>query len=78
MNNLDLLFDSKQFAAVFRAAIGESSSVLLKGRPGATTRSEGEAATAGAGYSEDDGQKGRGLGKEMPLFPRDRNGDLPA
>jgi len=57
MNKLDLLFDSKQFAVVFGAAIGQSSSVFQTCRPDATAHSEGEAASAGAELSRDGGQK---------------------
>lgn len=57
MNKLELLFDPKQFATVFGAAIVKSSSVLPICRPEVTVHSEGEAASAGAGLSRDGGQK---------------------
>jgi hypothetical protein len=56
VNKLDLLFDSKQFALAFGAAIGESSSVFQACRPDATAHSEGESASVGAGFSRDGGQ----------------------
>jgi hypothetical protein len=40
VNKLDLLFDSKQFAVAFGAAIGESRSVLQTCRPHATAHTE--------------------------------------
>jgi len=42
VNRLDLLFDSKQFAVAFGAAIGESRSVFQTCRGDATAHSEGE------------------------------------
>jgi hypothetical protein len=56
VNKLDLLFDSKQFAVAFGAAIGESRLVFQTCRPDATAHSEGESASVGAGLSPDDGQ----------------------
>ena len=56
MNKLDLLFDSKQFAVAFGAAIGESRSVSQTCRPDATAHSEGESASVGAGLSRYGGQ----------------------
>jgi hypothetical protein len=47
VNKLDLLFDPHEFAAVFRAAIGASSSVFQASRPDAAARSQGEAASVG-------------------------------
>jgi hypothetical protein len=38
VNKLDLLFDSKQFAVVFGAAIGESRSEFQTCRPAATAK----------------------------------------
>jgi hypothetical protein len=55
VNNLDLLFDSKQFAVAFGAAIGESRSVFQTCRPDATAHSESELASVG-GLSRDGGQ----------------------
>jgi hypothetical protein len=55
MNKLDLLFDSKQFAVAFGAAIGESRSVFQTCRLDATAHSEGELASVG-GLSRDGGQ----------------------
>jgi hypothetical protein len=57
MNKLDLLFDAKQFGVAFGAATGDSSCVLKESRPEATARSEGGAASVGAGLSRDGGQK---------------------
>ena len=57
MNKLDLLFDSKQFAVVFGAAIGESNSVFQTRRSDATAHTEGEAASVGAEVSRDGGRK---------------------
>jgi hypothetical protein len=57
MNKLDLLFDSKQFAVAFGAAIGESSSAFQTCRPDATAHSEGEAESVGEGFSREGGQK---------------------
>jgi hypothetical protein len=56
VNKLDLLFDSKQFAVAFGAAIGESHSVFQTGRPDAPAHSEGELASVGSGLSRDGGQ----------------------
>ena len=55
MNKLELLFDSKEFAAVFRAAIGASSSVFQMRRPDAAACSQGEAASGDGEYSHDSG-----------------------
>jgi len=55
VNKLDLLFDSKGFAVVFRAAVGASSSVIQMRRPDAAARSQGEAASVDAEYSHDNG-----------------------
>jgi hypothetical protein len=57
VNKLDLLFDSKQFAVAFGAAIGESRSVFQTCRPDATAHSEAKSASIGAGFSRDGGQK---------------------
>jgi hypothetical protein len=57
VNKLELLFDPKQFATVFGAAIVESSSVLQICRPEAAAHSKGEAASVGSGLSRDGGQK---------------------
>jgi len=57
VNKLDLLFDAKQFAAVFEKAIGESSSELRKCRPDITAHSEGDAASIGAEFSPDGDQQ---------------------
>ena len=57
MNKLDLMFDSKQFAVAFNAAIGESSSELRAFRPHATAHSKSEAASVEAGESLDADQK---------------------
>ena len=56
VNKLDLLFDSKGFAVVFRAAVGASSSVIQMRRPDAAAKSQGEAASVDAEYSHDCGQ----------------------
>jgi len=53
VNKLDLLFDSKEFAVVFRAAVGASSSVCQMRRPDAAACSQGDAASQ---YSHDSGQ----------------------
>jgi hypothetical protein len=57
MNKLDLLFDAKQFGLAFGAATGDSSCVLKESRPEATAHSEGEAASVGARWPQDGGQK---------------------
>jgi hypothetical protein len=56
VNKFDLLFDAKQFAVAFGAAIGKSRSVIQARRPDATAHSEGESASVGAGLSRDGGQ----------------------
>jgi hypothetical protein len=56
VNKLDLLFDSKEFAAVFRAAVGASNSVFPMRRPDAAACSQGVAASVDAEYSHDSGQ----------------------
>jgi len=56
VNKLNLLFDSKQFADAFGAAIGESRSVFQTCRPDAIANSEGESASVGAGFSRDGAQ----------------------
>jgi|HubBroStandDraft_2_1064218.scaffolds.fasta_scaffold203429_2 hypothetical protein len=56
VNKLDLLFDSKEFAVVFRAAVGASSSVCQMRRPDAAACSQGDAASVDAEYSHDNGQ----------------------
>jgi hypothetical protein len=56
VNKLDLLFDSKEFAVVFRAAVGASSSVCRMRRPDAAACSQGDAASVDAEYSRHNGQ----------------------
>jgi hypothetical protein len=56
VNKLDLLLDSKEFAVVFRAAVGASSSVCQMRRPDAGACSQGDAASVDAEYSHDSGQ----------------------
>jgi hypothetical protein len=57
VNKFDLLFDSKQYAAAFGAAIGDSNSPFRPCRPDATAHAEGEAASVGAGFLRDDDQQ---------------------
>jgi hypothetical protein len=66
MNKLDLLFDAKQFAMVFSAATGDSSSVFKESRPGVRLKSG--AATARAELSCD-GQKAV---HDVRLKPREK------
>jgi hypothetical protein len=56
VNKLNLLFDSKQFAVAFGAAIDESRPVFQTCRPDASAHSAGESASVGAGLSRDGGQ----------------------
>jgi hypothetical protein len=56
VNKLNLLFDAKQFAVAFGAAIDESRSVFQTYRPDATANSEGESESVGAGVSRVGGQ----------------------
>ena len=55
VNKLDPLFDLKEFAVVFRVAVGASSSVIQMRRPDAAARLQGEAASVDAEYSHDNG-----------------------
>jgi len=57
MNNLNLLFDAKQFAVAFGAATGDSSSMGKDSQPDASVRLEAGPASVGAGLSRDGGQK---------------------
>jgi hypothetical protein len=57
VNELDRLFDPKQFAVAFGAAIGESSSVVRTCGKNATAHSEGDAAIVGTGLSRGGDQK---------------------
>jgi hypothetical protein len=56
VNKLDLLFDSKEFAVAFHAAVGASSSVFQMRRRDAAACSLGEAASVDAEYLHDSGQ----------------------
>jgi hypothetical protein len=64
VNKLDLLFDEKQLAVAFGAAIGESRSGFQTCRPDTTANSEGKSASVGAGVSRDGGQKAVRLASE--------------
>ena len=56
VNKLDLLFDAKEFAVVFREAVGASRSVLQMRRPDAAACSQGDTASVDVEHSHDSGQ----------------------
>jgi hypothetical protein len=57
VKKLDQLFDPKEFAVAFGAAIGESSSEWPTCRTQVSARSDSDAASAGAGDSLEGDQK---------------------
>jgi hypothetical protein len=57
VNKLELLFDAKQFAVAFGAAVGESRSVIQTCRPDALANSQGKSESVGAGLPGDGAQK---------------------
>jgi hypothetical protein len=57
VKKLDQLFDPKEFAVAFGAAIGESSSESPRGRAHVTACADSVAASVGAGDALDGDQK---------------------